>query len=83
MPELSLGSVLPHRFVIAKRMQSGGLGLIFRAGDRQTHRDVARKLQQGVSQNAAARDALAMRQTALRGQRLARVELRSGAAPLF
>jgi len=51
--ELSLGSVLPHRFVIEKRMQSGGLGLIVRAGNRQTNRDVARKLRQGESQSAS------------------------------
>jgi len=47
--ELSLGSVFAHRFVIEKRMQSGGMGLIFRARDRQTNRAVALKLLQRES----------------------------------
>ena len=49
MLELSLGSVFAHRFVIEKRMQSGGMGLIFRARDRQTNRAVALKLLQRES----------------------------------
>ena len=50
MLELSLGSVFAHRFVIEKRMQSGGNGLIFRSRDRQTNRAVALKLLQRVEQ---------------------------------
>ena len=49
MLELSLGSVFAHRFVIEKRMQSGGMGLIFRSRDRQTNRPIALKLLQRKS----------------------------------
>ncbi len=52
MLELSLGSVFAHRFVIEKRMQSGGMGLIFRSRDRQTNRAVALKLLQRESNSA-------------------------------
>lgn len=49
MLELSLGSVFAHRFAIEERMQSGGMGAIFRARDRQTNRAVALKLLQRES----------------------------------
>ena len=52
MLELSLGSIFAHRFVIEKRMQSGGMGLIFRSRDRQTNRAVALKLLQRESTSA-------------------------------
>lgn len=52
MLELSLGSIFAHRFVIEKRMQSGGMGLIFRSRDRQTNRAVALKLLQRESNSA-------------------------------
>jgi len=44
--ELSIGSEFAHRFVVEKRIQSGGMGMIFRARDRQTNRPVALKLMQ-------------------------------------
>jgi serine/threonine protein kinase len=44
--DLSIGSEFAHRFVVEKRIQSGGMGMIFRARDRQTNRPVALKLMQ-------------------------------------
>jgi len=44
MPELSLGSVFTNRFVIEKRTQAGGMGMVYRARDRQSNRPVALKL---------------------------------------
>ena len=44
MLALSLGSIFTNRFVVEKQMKSGGMGLVYKARDRQTNRPVALKL---------------------------------------
>ena len=44
MQELTVGSIFVNRFQIEKRTQTGGMGHIYRARDRQTDRMTALKL---------------------------------------
>lgn len=47
MVELSVGILFANRFTVEKRIKSGGMGLVYRARDRQSNRPVALKLLTG------------------------------------